>query len=159
MMGYLSLPHRPITRLDRLTSSNSILTRLLAIVGIIFLIERTASFFSSRASFSSVTNHHVTLGSEHILSYDNENSGLIKETGETKAIIVASTTWENTSWIHEHFSDWNLNIYVRLPFPSFLLAGTPRHDGPLLPLFSRPSTAQPSSPSPFHHHNSPARHR
>jgi len=108
-----------ISTIERLTSPNSLLIRILALVGVIFLVERASSFYyiSAQEAPFAVTHGHRILQQERIVSYDSENSGLIRQTGERKAIIVASTTWENTSWVREHFSDWNLNIYVSgLPF-------------------------------------------
>jgi hypothetical protein len=104
------------TTLDRLTSPNSLFIRVLAVVGVIFLIERTSNFYYTTAKESNVitASHHSVAPPPppEIVSFDTENSGIIRQTGEKKSIIVASTTYENTSWIRENFVDWSLNIYV-----------------------------------------------
>jgi len=110
MLQLTSMPRFHSTRFDRLTASHSRVLRLLALIGIVLLIERSTNLYLSATSRA---HHDLTANftNDEILSFINHNSGLMPN-GETKAIVVASTTWEDTSWITEHLSDWNVNIYV-----------------------------------------------
>jgi len=84
---------------------------------VVLLIERSTKFYLStiEGSHSSSLQHHSFTANftndDGTFDYNRENSGLLPN-GETKAIVVASTTREDTSWMKEHLSDWNLNIYV-----------------------------------------------
>jgi len=120
MLQLNSMPRFHSTRFGRLTASHSLVLRLLALVGIVLLIERSINLYLSatnRAHHDLATNFTNDDGT---LSFSKHDSGLMPN-GETKAIVVASTTWEDTSWIAEHLSDWNMNIYVVNVRPPFLL--------------------------------------
>lgn len=111
------MPRFHSTRLDRLTSTNSVVIRCLALIGIVLLVERSTNIYLSKDSLrvmNNVQDHNQTaniIDNDRILSYNRHNSGTMPN-GDTKAIVVASTTWEDTTWITEHLSDWALNIYV-----------------------------------------------
>jgi len=111
MLQLNSMPRFHSTRFDRLTASHSLVLRLLALVGIVLLIERSTNLYLAATNRA---HHDLTANltnDDQTLSFTNHDSGLVSN-GKTKGIVVASTTWEDTSWITEHLSDWNVNIYV-----------------------------------------------
>lgn len=96
----------------------SFLKSVLAIIGIILLVQKAANFYayneSDRQSLMGKINTNPLHPLDEALVHSKHNTGTGHHAGEhgTKAIIVASTSKEDTSWVHEHFPDWQINIYV-----------------------------------------------
>lgn len=90
------------------------LTRLFAILGTLYLIRSFTSistaFFEQRivqeAQGLVRPAHPIEQSIEHVFNDTRQ------ESSHSKAIVVASTSKEETMWIHEHFPDWQVNVYV-----------------------------------------------
>lgn len=110
---------RPPVPLIRKTKNgaSTLLIRVLACIGLIFVIQKISTFYVSnhteRSSLLSGTMHIVPNASHPIddaLTHNVHNTGISKY--GTKSIVVASMSYENTSWFHDYFEDWKLNIYI-----------------------------------------------
>jgi len=90
------------------------LTRLFAILGILFLVKSFVGLSTASVKERIVYEakglvkpvHPIEQSIEHVFNDTRQ------ATPHSKAIVVASTTKEETMWVHEHFPDWQVNVYV-----------------------------------------------
>lgn len=91
-----------------------IVIRLLAVVGILLIVEKavTNSVFLNRP-----TANPPDYGLEAEAYRDGQAIKSLHHVAaaprKSKAIVAASITGDNTSWIEEFFPDWERNIYGR----------------------------------------------
>ncbi|KAI9653580.1 MAG: hypothetical protein M1831_005962 [Alyxoria varia] len=90
-----------------------ILLRLLAIVGILFLLER-----SSEHLLRSQESYHLSEGGYGLKAIAYRDGSMfhslrrfVGSRTKSKAIVAASLSGDNTTWIKEHLPEWEANVY------------------------------------------------
>lgn len=97
-------------------SPSRLLVKVLATIGILIFIDRAASYYALNPR-----DRYTTAAGSGIRPFESHSldKGSLQTTSNTrfgfdsrKAVVVASLSTEDTSWIQKHLSDWEDYVYV-----------------------------------------------
>ena len=90
-----------------------ILLRLLALIGILLVLERTGNYVF-KSQNPSITDD-PDYGLQQHAYKDGDRKGAFEHVStaskKSRAIVAASLRGDNTSWIQEYFPEWESNVY------------------------------------------------